>query len=36
MLAHFKRYLLGETGYDYYLSAAYADTNEPAISFVAQ
>lgn len=36
MVAHFKRYLLGETGYDYYLSAAYADTNEPAISFVAQ
>ncbi len=36
MVAHFKRYLLGETGYDFYLSSEYSDANEPAVSFVAQ
>ncbi len=36
MVAHFKRYLLGQTGYDDYLSSAYSDANEPAVSFVAQ
>jgi predicted dienelactone hydrolase len=36
MVAHFKRYLLGQTGYDHFLSTAYSDTNEPAVSFVAQ
>jgi len=36
MVAHFKRYLLGQTEYDAYLSAAYADANEPAVSFEAQ
>jgi hypothetical protein len=36
MVAHFKHYLMGETGYDYYLSAAYSDANEPTVSFVAQ
>jgi hypothetical protein len=36
MVAHFKRYLLGQTEYDEYLSAAYADANEPEVSFEAQ
>jgi len=36
MVAHFKRYLLGQTEYDEYLSAAYADANETAVSFEAQ
>ena len=36
MVAHFKRYLMGETGYDFYLSSEYSDANEPAVSFVAQ
>ena len=36
MTAHFRRYLHGETGYDAYLSTAYAEENEPAISFEAQ
>jgi len=36
MVAHFKRYLLGQTGYDQFLSASYADTNEPAVSFVTK
>ena len=36
MVAHFKRFLMGETGYAPYLSAAYARANEPAGSFVAQ
>lgn len=36
MVSHFKRYLLGETGYDGFLSAEYATANEPAVSFVAQ
>ncbi|MGD8608360.1 MAG: hypothetical protein PVH21_13775 [Myxococcales bacterium] len=36
MVAHFKRYLLGERGYDRYLSSRYAQDNEPAVSFVAR
>jgi hypothetical protein len=36
MVAHFKRFLLGEAGYDRFLSAAYADENEPDVDFVAQ
>ena len=32
VVAFFKRHLLDQTGYDQYLSAAYADT-EPAIAF---
>ena len=36
MVAHFKRFLLGQIGYDRYLTAAYADKNEPAVSFVAK
>jgi len=36
MVAHFKRYLLEQTGYDGFLSASYAADNEPAISFVAK
>lgn len=36
MVAHFKRYLLGQSGYDRYLSTAYADQNEPAITFAQQ
>lgn len=34
MVAHFKRYLLGERGYDRFLTAAYARDNEPAVTFV--
>jgi predicted dienelactone hydrolase len=33
MVAHFKRFLLGQVGYDQFLTAAYADANEPAVSF---
>jgi hypothetical protein len=36
MVAHFKRFLLGQVGYDEFLTAAYADENEPAVSFVAK
>ncbi len=36
MVAHFKRYLLGQTGYDDFLSAEYSGAKEPAVSFVAQ
>lgn len=36
MVAHFKRYLLDQTGYDEYLSAAHAEANEPAIAFEAR
>jgi predicted dienelactone hydrolase len=36
MVAHFKRFLLGQGEYDRFLTAAYADENEPAVSFVAQ
>jgi predicted dienelactone hydrolase len=36
MVAHFKRYLLEQTGYDRFLSASYAADNEPAISFEAK
>ncbi|MGB3050541.1 MAG: alpha/beta fold hydrolase [Polyangiales bacterium] len=36
MVAHFKRYLLEQTGYDRFLSASYAAANEPAITFVAK
>lgn len=36
MVAHFKRFLLGQMGYAPFLTAAYADENEPAVSFVAQ
>ncbi|MDH3622321.1 MAG: hypothetical protein OES69_14360 [Myxococcales bacterium] len=36
MVAHFKRFLLGQTGYDRFLTAAYANANEPAVSFVAK
>jgi len=33
MVAHFKRFLLGQVGYNQFLTAAYADANEPAVSF---
>jgi hypothetical protein len=33
MVAHFKRFLLGQVGYDQFLTEAYADANEPAVSF---
>jgi predicted dienelactone hydrolase len=36
MVAHFKRYLLEQTGYDGFLSASYASENEPATTFVAK
>ncbi len=36
MVAHLKRYLLGQTGYDQFLSSSYAAANEPAIAFVAK
>jgi predicted dienelactone hydrolase len=36
MVAHFKRFLLGQARYDRYLTAAYAETNETAVSFVAK
>ena len=36
MVAHFKRHLLGQTGYDSFLSTSYAAANEPAITFVAK
>jgi predicted dienelactone hydrolase len=36
MVAHFKRYLLGQTAYDQFLSSSYAAANEPAITFVAK
>ena len=36
MVAHFKRFLLDQTGYDQFLSAAYADENETAVSFEAK
>ena len=36
MVAHFKRFLLGQTGYDRFLSAVHAEANEPAVTFVAQ
>ncbi len=36
MVAHFKRYLLEQTGYDRFLSASYAADNEPAITFEAK
>ncbi|MFW2390497.1 MAG: alpha/beta hydrolase family protein, partial [Polyangiales bacterium] len=36
MVAHFKRFLMGEAGYDEYLTAAHAIANEPSVSFDAQ
>ena len=36
MVAHFKRYLLEQLGYDLFLSAEYAEANEPAVSFIAK
>ena len=33
MVAHFRRFLLGQVGYNQFLTAAYAETNEPAVSF---
>lgn len=36
MVAHFKRHLLEQTGYDRFLSASYAEGNEPAITFAAK
>ena len=36
MVAHFKRFLLGQTGYDQFLSTAYADENETEVSFEAK
>ena len=36
MVAHFKRFLLDQTGYDQFLSAAYADENETEVSFEAK
>lgn len=36
MVAHFKRYLLGQRGYDRFLSSEYADDNEPSVTFLAK
>jgi predicted dienelactone hydrolase len=36
MTAHFKRYLLGQRGYERYLSAEYAEENEASVRFEAQ
>lgn len=36
MVAHFKRYLLPEPGYDEFLNSAYARSNEPAVTFEAK
>jgi len=36
MVAHFKRYLLEQRGYDRFLSSAYAQANEPAVSFITK
>jgi hypothetical protein len=36
MVAHFKRYLLGEIRYGAFLSAEHAEANEPAVSFEEQ
>lgn len=36
MVAHFRRYLLGEIRYDAFLSGAHAEANEPAVSFEEQ
>ncbi len=36
MVAHFKRYLLGQTGYESFLSSDYADVNEAAVVFEAK
>jgi len=36
MVAHFKRFLLEQTGYDAFLSAEHADKNEPAVTFNAK
>jgi predicted dienelactone hydrolase len=33
MVAHFRRFLLDQVGYNQFLTAAYADANEPAVSF---
>ncbi|MBW2588307.1 MAG: hypothetical protein JRD92_15385 [Deltaproteobacteria bacterium] len=33
MVAHFRRFLLGQVGYNQFLTAAYADANESAVSF---
>ena len=33
MVAHFKRFLLGQVGNNQFLTAAYADANEPTVSF---
>ncbi len=36
MVAHFKRYLLGQVGYGAFLSTMHAAENEPAVSFEAR
>jgi hypothetical protein len=36
MVAFFKRYLVGEAGYGDFLTAAYADANEPTVELLAQ
>ena len=36
MVAHFKRYLLGQVGYEAFLSAEHAAESEPAVSFEAR
>jgi len=36
MVAHFKRFLLGQVEYDPFLSPAYADENEPDVSLAAK
>jgi len=36
MVAHFKRFLLDQVGYDEFLSAEYAEENEPDVTFVAR
>ncbi len=36
MVAHFKRYLLEQRGYERFLSASYAEANEPAVRFITK
>ncbi|MGB5286806.1 MAG: hypothetical protein WBN29_20020, partial [Polyangiales bacterium] len=36
MVAHFKRFVLGDPDYDQFLSAAHANAHEPAVAFVAK
>ena len=34
MVAHFKRYLLGQTEYEAFLTSAYAEANEPSVTVI--